>query len=51
MVILAAFAFVFALGPFGLYAGQLKTCALMVLLFMALKVPMHSSLLDEETRP
>lgn len=51
MVMLASFAFVFALGPFGRYAGQLKTCVLMVLLFMALKVPMHSSLLDEETRP
>ena len=51
MVMLASFAFLFALGPFGLYAGQLKTCALMVLLFMALTVPMHSSFLDEENRP
>jgi Glycosyltransferase family 87 len=48
---LASFAFLFALGPFGLYAGQLKTCALTVLLFMALTVPMHSTFLDEENRP
>lgn len=48
---LSSCAFVFALGPFGRYAGQLKTCALMVLLLTALMTPMHSSLLDDEIRP
>ena len=32
-------------------AGQLKTCALMVLLLVAVTVPMRSSLLDDEKRP
>jgi Glycosyltransferase family 87 len=51
-VMLACFAFVFALAPFGRYAsGQLKTCALMVLLIAVLTVPMRSSLLEEESLP
>jgi hypothetical protein len=45
-VILACFAFVFALGPSSRYSGQLKVCALMVLLLLVLRVPMRSSLLD-----
>ena len=44
---LASFAFVFALGPFGRYAGHLKTGALMVLVFTASAVPMHSALLED----
>ena len=50
-MMLASFAFVFALEPLGHYAGQLKTCALMVLLLIAVTVPMRSSLLDDEKRP
>ena len=50
-VMLASLAFVFALGPAGREAGQLKTCALMVLLLVAVTVPMRSSLLDDEKRP
>src|SRR6266702_4598148 len=34
-VMLACFAYVFALGPFGHFAGQWKACALMVLLWVA----------------
>ena len=49
--ILACFAYIFAMGPFGLIAGQLKMCALVTLLLIALEVPMHSSFLDEENRP
>jgi hypothetical protein len=50
-VMLACFAFIFALGPFGRIAGQLKTCALMVLLLSVLIVPMRSSVLDGEKQP
>jgi glycosyl transferase family 87 len=50
-MMLTALAFVFALGPADRAAGQLKTCALMVLLLVAVTVPMHSSLLDDEKRP
>jgi hypothetical protein len=49
-VMLASFALVFAVAPFGRYAGQLKAFGLMVLLLVALKVPMRSSLLEEENR-
>lgn len=44
---LASFAFVFAPGPFGRYGGLLQTCALMVLLFTASTVPMHSAFLED----
>jgi hypothetical protein len=50
-MMLASFAFVFAPGPFGPYAGQLKACALMLLLFVASTVPMRSSLLEDENPP
>ena len=50
-VILACFAFLFAPGPFGHYAGLLQTCALMVMLLMASTVPMHSSLLEDKKSP
>ena len=50
-VMLASLAFVFALGPAGREAGQLKTCALMALLLIAFTVPMRSSLLEDEKRP
>lgn len=47
-VMLASFAFVFAPAPFDLYAGHLKTCALMVLLLGALTVPMYCSFLEPD---
>ena len=50
-VMLTSLAFVFARGPAGRGAGQLKTCALMVLLLTAFTVPMRSSLLEDEKRP
>ena len=50
-VMLASFAFVFAPEPLGHYAGQLKTCALMVLILTASAVPMHSSLLEDKKPP
>jgi hypothetical protein len=50
-VMLTSLAFIFALGPAGREAGQLKTCALMALLLIAVTVPMRSSLLDDENRP
>ena len=48
---LTSLAFVFARGPAGREAGQLKTCALMVLLLIAVKVPMRSSLLRRRETP
>jgi hypothetical protein len=50
-VMLAGFAFVFAPGPFGRYAGLLQTCALMVLLLMASTVPMYSCFLEDKKSP
>jgi hypothetical protein len=50
-VMLGGFAFVFAPGPFGRYAGILQTCALMVLLLMASTVPMYCCFLEDKKSP
>jgi len=49
--IMLCFAFLFALGQFGMIAGQLKTGALLMLLLIVLTVPMRSSLLEDDTEP
>ncbi|MEO8371328.1 MAG: glycosyltransferase 87 family protein [Candidatus Solibacter sp.] len=49
--IMLGFAFVFAMGPFGLIAGQLKMFVLMAMLAVSMIVPMRSSLLDGDTSP